>query len=190
MLVAAGALGAVAVTHLIDFGVYNLRYTILNANSSASWSHGVTAGALGLGAAVSLAGARGQPERRATWVANAAMLALFFADEISELHTEIGSLSYGKLLYAPILAVLAYCVWSLTRRGAYFAVVRAAAALLVSAYVIHVLDPHNIARTLGWTVGGWAFQVVVAVKEGTELAGVLLALLALSGAASSPPPVR
>ncbi len=55
LLLAAGAVGAVGLTHLVDFGAYNLRYRTLNANSSASWSHAVSAGALAVGAAVCLA---------------------------------------------------------------------------------------------------------------------------------------
>ncbi len=180
-LLAAGALAAVGLTHLIDFGVYHLEYRILNANSAASWSHVADAAALALAVAVCLAGARRLPEQRATWIATAAVLALFVTDEVSGLHAEIAAVNYGKLLYAPVLAALVYCVWRLTKSGAYFAVVRAGAALLVASYAIHVLDPHNIARALGWRMGGWAFQIVVVLKEGMELAGVLLALSALIG---------
>lgn len=180
---ALGAIAAVSVTHLIDFGVYHLRYWIFNANSAASWSHGVVAGVLGIGAVVCLAGARRLPRQRTAWLATGVILALFFVGEISELHAEIDSLS--RLLYAPVLAVLVYCVWQLTRGGAQFDVIRASAALLVASYAIHVLEPGNIADAFGWTAGGWASQVVVALKEGTELAGVLLALLALWGAAAA-----
>lgn len=184
-LLGAGAIAAVAATHLIDYGVYHLEYEALNANLAVSWSHAVDAGALGVGAAVALIGARRWPTRRATWLATAAMLALFFIDEITELHTKIGGLNHGKLLYAPLLVALVYCVWRLTWDGAHRAAVRAGAALLAVSYTIHVLDPHHIARALGWQDGGWAFQCVVALKEGTELAGVLLALLALAGAAAA-----
>jgi hypothetical protein len=37
---ALGAIAAVAVTHLIDYGVYGLRYWLFNANSDASWARG------------------------------------------------------------------------------------------------------------------------------------------------------
>jgi hypothetical protein len=185
MLLAAGALAAVGFTHLIDFGVYHLDYRILNANLAVSWSHVVDAGALAVGAVVCVVGAWRSPRERATWIAVALMLTLFTIDEVTALHTEIGDLRYGKLLYAPVLAVLVYGVWRLTRGGPYVAVVRASAALLLGAYAIHVLDPHHIARALGWEDGGWAFQIVVALKEGTELAGVLLALSALWGTAAA-----
>jgi hypothetical protein len=187
LLLAAGAIGAVACTHLIDFGVYQLRYRIFDATSAASWSHLTTGGALAVGAVVCFAGARRLPMQRATWIATGVILALFFIDEASGLHADIDSLNrslnYGKLLYAPILVILALCVWRLTRGTGQLANARAGAGLLLVSYLIHVLEPHNIARELGWSMGGWAFQGVVALKEGTELAGVLLALLALWGAA-------
>lgn len=176
---------AVAGTHLIDYGVYHLGYGILNANLATSWSHALDAWALAAGAIVCVAGAWRHLHRRAGWWATATMLALFFVDEISGLHTAIGGLYLGKLLYAPVLVLLAFSVWRLTRDCAYTGVVLASAALLVVSYVIHVIDPHRIARALDWRVGGWAFQVVVALKEGAELAGVLLALMALCGAAAT-----
>jgi hypothetical protein len=180
---ALGAIAAVSVTHLVDYGVYGLRYWIFNANSDASWSHGVVTGLLGIGAAVCLAGAWRLPGQRAAWLATAAILALFFVGEVSEVHAEVDALS--RLLYAPVLVVLVYCVWRLTRGGAYYTVVRAGAALLVTSYAIHVLEPTNIAGAFGFAAYGWACQTVVALKEGTELAGVLLALLALWGAAAA-----
>jgi hypothetical protein len=186
-LLAVGAIAAVGATHLVDFGVYDLRYRIFNANSDASWSHVVVTGVLAVGAAVCLVGAKRLPEQRATWVATAVVLTpLFFVGVASGVHSEIDAVSHGRLLYAPVLAVLVYCVWRLTRGGPYFAVVSAGAALLLASYVVHVLEPHNIARALGWRVGGWGFQVVVVVKEGAELAGVLLALLALWSTATAP----
>jgi hypothetical protein len=181
---ALAAIAAVAATHLVDYGVYDLRYWMLNANSPASWSHGVVAGLLGVGAAVCLMGAWRLPQQRVAWVATAAILALFCIGEVSEIHAKIDALS--RLLYVPVLAIMVYCVWRLTRRGAYYTVIGAGAALLVTSYAIHVLEPRNIAEAFGWRAGGWAFQVVVAIKEGTELAGVLLALLALWGTAAAP----
>ncbi|HXB66327.1 MAG TPA: hypothetical protein VNV42_15775 [Solirubrobacteraceae bacterium] len=183
VLLGAGAVAAVAATHLIDYGVYHLRYDALNANLAVSWSHKVDAAALGVGAAISFVHARRRPARHGTWLATAGLLALLFVAEVTELHTAIGSLNHGKLLYAPLLVALVFCVWRLTRDGAHRAALLAAAALLVVSYTIHVLDPHHIARTLGWQDGGWAFQCVVALKEGTELAGVLVALTALAGTA-------
>ncbi len=187
MLLAAAAIAAVGVTHLIDFGVYNLRYRIFNANSAGSWSHVMVTGMLVVGAAICVVGARRQTAQRAAWVTTAvALTPVFLVGAAPRVHAEIDRLSHGRLLYAPLLAIVVYCVWRLTRGSDYFAVVRAGAGLLLASYVIHVLEPHNIAEALGWTVGGWGFQVVVVLKEGLELAGILLALLALWGTATAP----
>lgn len=187
MLLAAVAILAVGVTHLIDFGVYDLRYRIFNANSAGSWSHVMVTGMLVIGAAICVVGARRQTAQRAAWVTTAvALIPVFLVGAAPRVHAEIDALSHGRLLYAPLLAIVVYCVWRLTRGSAYFTLVRAGAALLLASYVIHVLEPHNIADTLGWTVGGWGFQVVVVLKEGLELAGVLLALLGLWGTATAP----
>ena len=181
LLLAGGAIAAVALTHLLDFGLYGLDYRVFNANLSASWSHVVDAGALVAGAVVCLLGSARLHAQRAAWVGSTVVLGLFAVDELSGLHADIDSVDYGKLVYAPALVLLVYCVWRLTRGGAYRACAQACGALLLASYVIHVLDPHNIARALGWPVGGWGFQIVVALKEGMELAGVLLALWALTG---------
>jgi hypothetical protein len=108
----------------VDYGVYHLDYPALNANLSGSWSHALDAGALLVGALVCLAGAWRSQLERATWVAVAVVLALFTVDEVSSLHAEIGGSRYGKLLYAPILAVLVYgvctrstCLTPTTSRG-------------------------------------------------------------------------
>jgi hypothetical protein len=185
LALALGALAAVGVTHLVDFGVYHLRYAIFDANLAASWSHAVDAAALAAGVAVCVLGARRSPSRRLTWIATATILVFFVGDEVSGLHAAIGGLRYGKLLYAPVLALLVCCVWRLTKDGANVSVVRASAGLLLASYAIHVLDPHHIARALAWPAEGWAFQCVVVLKEGMELAGVLLALLALGRTAFS-----
>ena len=187
MLLAFAAIGAVVCTDLVDFDAYHLRYRILNASSAASWSHAVVAGALAVGATACLAGARRPGHRRAAWITTACLLALLFADEVSGLHSHIDALNHGKLLYAPLLVILGLCVWQLTNDGSRRSGARIGAGLLLmSSYAIHVIEPHNIVHALGWGVGGWQYQVVVTLKEGTELAGVLLALLALCSSALPP----
>lgn len=182
LLIAALAIGAVAATNLVDFWLFDFRYRLLNANLSASWSHTVAAGALAMAAVGCLVGAWRSSSQRAAAMVAAAIFTLFFADEVSGLHKQVDSLTHGKALYAPILVVLAYCVWRLTRATAYLLSAWAAAALLLVSYVIHVIEPHNIGHVFGWTPADWEYQTVVALKEGTELAGLLVALLALWGA--------
>jgi hypothetical protein len=145
----------------------------------------VDAATLAAGAAIALAALVRRAREPIAWVLLATILALLFLDEISGLHARVDTLDHGKLLYAPLLALLAAAAWRVTRRTAQLSNLRAGAALLLASYAIHVLEPHSIARALGWSANGWAFQSVVATKEGTELAGLLLALLALACAAAS-----
>jgi hypothetical protein len=176
---AAGAIAAVVLTHLVDFGANDLGDKVLNANSASSWSHKVVTGSLAMGAIACLVGTWRLRRARATWLVTAVILVLLFANEISELHAQIGALRFGKLLYAPILLLLVFCVWRLTTGASSAFRVRAGGVLLLASYLIHVLGPHHIAHSLGWRAEGWAFQTVVALKEGLELAGVLLVVLAL-----------
>ncbi len=82
------------------------------------------------------------------------ILTLLFADELSGLHAHIDAFIHGKLLYVPILLALVYCVWRLTMGMARLASVQAGAALLLASYLIHVLEPHNIAHAFGWSRDG------------------------------------
>jgi hypothetical protein len=182
-LVAGVAMAAVAATHLLDFGAYDLRYGALDANLSVSWSHVLAHGVLALAAAVCVAGAWRARPPRAVWIVSGALFAVLFLDEVSGLHVQVDALRHGKILYAPALLVLVLCVWRLTFASARLASALVAGALLLASYAIHVLEPHSIVRALGWGTGGWAVEVLVALKEGMELAGLLLVLLALCAAA-------
>ena len=176
------AIASVLATDLVGFGVLHLRYRILDATSSASWSHVLSAGILAAGTAVCLMGAWRLPRERATWLATGAILALFFVDEATELHARIDSLGYGQLLYLPVLLIFVVGLWRLTVGTAQFGSLQAGAVLLLASYLLHVFDPH-IANKFEWTVGSWEYQFKISLKEGLELAGLLLALLALWGAA-------
>ena len=49
---------------------------------------------------------------------------------------------------------------------------------LALSYVVHIFGPHVVAE-FGWGTDSWAFQAKVGLKEGTELAGWLLMVVAL-----------
>jgi len=57
--------------------------------------------------------------------------------------------------------------------------VRAAILVLIVAYVVHVLGA-RVVEALGWGSGSWVYQVKVGIKEGAELAGWLLVVVALT----------
>jgi hypothetical protein len=185
---AALALVAVISTDLIDYGADHLRNHIFNASSASSWSHHADAAALAVGSMASLLGAWRSAGQRHLWAPVAAILALLFLDEVSPLHARIDQLSYGKLLYAPVLIVLVGCVWRLSTDTDEAVVVRAALATLAVSYAIHILGPHAD-NALGWHRYSWPYQLKVGLKEGTELAGLVVAVWALCRLAS-PLPAR
>ena len=185
-LFAALAMAAVSSTNLIDFGVEHLRNQIFDASSALSWSHHADAAALAVGAVVSLLGAWRSAGQRRLWAPLATILALLFLSEVSSLHAHVDQLSYGKLLYAPVLMILVMCVWRLATCTDQVIVFRAALATLFVSYVMHSFGPH-VVHALGWGTDSWAYQVKVGLKEGTELAGLVLALSALCRLASRLP---
>ncbi len=116
--------------------------------------------------------------RRGWWGASAAALIGLFVVEASPLHVQVDSLSYGKLIYVPLLAGFAVCIWRLGTDSGQAALVRTSLAVLLASYAVHVFGL-NIVKALGWGTGSWAYQVKVGLKEGSELAGWLLVLVSL-----------
>jgi hypothetical protein len=169
---------AVLITHLIDFGSNNLSIRLFNADSDASWSHVLIAAIIVVATAAAAVGAWRSQTQRGWWGAATAILGFIAIDEISSLHTRIDSMSWGKALYAPILLALCVCLWRLSagRRASF--VLRAGLLTLVISFAIHVFGPH-VVSALGWGYDSWAYQVKVALKQGTELAGWLLVVWGL-----------
>jgi hypothetical protein len=174
MAIAVLACGAVVVTNLMSLGFDHLRTSAINANWEFSWSHDVDTVLLAVGVYASLGGARATGPHRRVWATTAAILALFVLDEVSAVHGQLGNLE--KLLYAPILAALVVCVWRLTAGTSERALVRWALATLVFAFAMHVVGLHLL-RPIGYTK--YIYQAGVGIKEGTELAGLILLITAL-----------
>jgi hypothetical protein len=182
-LVAALGLASVVVTHLVNFGTDHLRVQALDAGLDSSWSHRVDAAALAAGTVVALVGTSRSQAHRMPWGLTAAILGFLAIDEISTLHTRVDAVSWGKALYAPLLVVLAVCVWRLSDRTDQALIVRGGLLMLVVSFGIHVFGLH-VVHLLGWSSSSWAYQVKVALKQGTELAGWVLLLIGLWGLAS------
>ncbi|MEA2212399.1 MAG: hypothetical protein QOF83_2347 [Solirubrobacteraceae bacterium] len=174
---AALALVTVLATHLFNFGSGS-RIGLLDASSSASWSHVLIAAILVLATLTAATGLRLARTQRAPWVAAAGILAFLAVAEISPLHASIDRMAWGKLLYVPLLFVLGVCLWRLWAGAGARSLVRTGLGTLILSYAIHVLGPH-VVQALGWGTGSWAYQVKVGLKQGTELAGWLLILLGL-----------
>ena len=175
-VVAGAALLLVLITNQVDLSVAALRIGILNANWEFSWSHDADTIILALGFVATVLGARRLASRRRLWVATAAILGLFFADEVSPLHAQIGGHTGGKLLYTPLLLGLMVSVWLLAADSEQREVVLAGLAILIVSFGMHVIGLH-VLRQLGYL--NWLYQAGVAVKEGTELAGLFLLVCAL-----------
>ena len=170
--------GVVVLTNLVDFEADNERIGLLNANLASSWSHRATAGALLLGGGLAALRAGRAARRRLWWGATAAALVFLFVVEVSPAHVQVDRLSYGKLIYVPLLGCLVVCVVRLVQGSDQVTMVRVALAVLAASYAVHVLGPGAV-RALGWGTDSWAYQAKVGLKEGTELSGWLLLVFAL-----------
>ena len=177
-VLAGAALCAVLVTHLVNFGSDHLRVRVLDAGSDSSWSHVVIAIALLVATAIGLVGIRRSATQRREWIAATGVLAFLSISELTSLHARIDEMSWGKLVYAPILLVLCLCLWRISDRTEHRLVIRAGIAMLVVSFGIHVFGPH-VVHALGWGTDSWAYQIKVGLKQGTELAGWLLVVWGL-----------
>jgi hypothetical protein len=168
----------VLATQLLDFEAWNLRVRLLDSAYEWSWSHLVSTGAMGAGAVICALGARSaRPgRRRLAWRVAAAMFAVLFADSVTRLHEHV---PHWPVVYAPIVGALAAAVVVVAAGRPAARLVVAAVALLCVSLAIHVAGPH-VVRALGWSPYGVAFQVKVALKEGSELGGWVMLLTGLA----------
>jgi peptidoglycan/LPS O-acetylase OafA/YrhL len=168
----------VIVTNLVDFEADDLRIGILNANLDSSWSHIATSVTLGVGALIALLKALQAGDDRKLWSAIAVALLLLFIVEVSPLHVQVDALSYGKLIYLPLLAGLVVSVWRLAAGSDEAVLVRAGLASLIVSYAVHLWGMH-VVEALGWGSGSGVYQLKVGIKEGAETGGWLALVWAL-----------
>jgi hypothetical protein len=171
---AGGALALEVTTHLLDFGA-DFRIPLLDSASEWSWSHIVATVAFAAATLAGVAGARRAGRLRSAWQVLAVLFGFLFLDNVSRLHTQI---SAWPVIYAPILLVVSGAAWRVARGTREAPVVGAGLATLLVSLGVHVLGP-QVVHVLGWTSHSWAYQVKVALKEGTELAGWVLVVPAL-----------
>jgi len=169
---------AVIATNLIDFELAGSRIALLNANLASSWSHRASAAALAAGGGLAVRGARRGGGQRGLWVVTATALILLFVAEVSPAHVHVDRLSWGKLIYLPLLVCLAVSVVRLARDSAHSSIMSVALAALAASYAVHIFGPRVVAA-LGWGTDSSAYQIKVGLKEGLELAGWLLMVIAL-----------
>lgn len=175
-IAASIAFFAVLASNWVSLGLDHLRTTLINANWEFSWSHDVDTLVLVLGVWAAVSGWWRQRQNRRLWAGIAAILALLFFDEISPLHAQIGAVSAGKLLYVPILVGLVACLWVLAAGTEEMSLIGWGLVALLLSFGMHTPGLHILHR-LGYT--NWVYQTGVGFKEGAELAGLMLVVLAL-----------
>jgi hypothetical protein len=177
--VAAAVVVAQTAGQLVDFWAYNLRVAALNSSTDSSvftWFGGLAM----LVAAVSFAVLAVRVSRlRRTCVALTALFAFLLVDNRTQLHHR---LPHGTLLLLPLLAVVFVLLLRIGRLAPrrIERLLQAAAICLVASLVVHVVGPSALAA-FGWHAGDWQYQIKIAVKEGTELAGWILACFGALG---------
>lgn len=173
--VALAAWLVVEATNLVDFRYERFAIRPLDANWGYSWSHDADTLLVAIGALITLVCARRPTPRRRAWYGLAVILVALLLDEASPLHAEIGHVS--KLLYAPILLGMVAAAWYLADRAGERPVVAVSVATLLISFTMHVVGL-TLLRPIGYM--SWPYQIGVGVKEGCELGGLLLLVLALS----------
>jgi hypothetical protein len=169
-LVALLALAVESATHLVDFGAYDLRYKLLDSASEWSYSHLLATLAFAVGAAAGVAGVRAGARPRRAWIGIAALFALLLTDNVTRVHEHVPA---WPLFYAPILLALAVSIVTAARRTDLAVIAWVGLATLGASLAIHVFGP-GFLRLFGWGPQTWAYQIKVALKEGSELAGWVL----------------
>jgi hypothetical protein len=177
--VAGGVLAVETAIHLVDFRVFDLRYSLLDSGAEWSYSHILATAAFAAGAITGLATAARVRRRRGLWAAAGGLFAVLLADNVTRLHTHIGP---WPVIYVPILAGLGIVLVALARDTSLEDTMLLGLGLLGFSLALHVVG-HAAIRAAGWGPTTWGYQIKVAVKEGTELAGwcvLVPALIALA----------
>lgn len=180
---AAAAIAALTIeiaTHLLDFGLWDLRVRLLDSGYEWSWSHVVSTLAGAAGALACVRAAVGGPSRRRAWAVTASLLGVLVLDNVTRMHENVPA---WPIVYGPILVALGLAIIQAVAGTSAARLAHVALALLAASLVIHVIGPH-VVRLFGWDTTSWAYQVKVALKEGTELAGWVLLVPALLAASA------
>jgi hypothetical protein len=169
--------------HLLDFALDDLRVRLLDASTEWSWSHLLATAALASGAGISLLATRRRRDEARQWWSLAAFFGVLLADNVTRAHEAV---PHWPLIVLPALAGVAIGVVRLARGTPVFETAVAGLALLLASFAIHVLG-HALVHGLGWGPTTWGYQIKVALKEGTELAGWVLLVPVLARLGRQPP---
>jgi len=166
--------------NLIDFGVYDYRYSLINPNNEQglfAWIGGVM---IALAAVLCVVAARRGQHRAAYFVA-AALLGIFAVENRVRFDEPT---MHRAIVYVPLfgglLAALVWVSWDwplATRR-----LVWAGLAALLCSLALHKLAPYLLTQ-LGYGPGTWPWELKVSFKESSELIGWTLIATGLLAAA-------
>jgi hypothetical protein len=167
LVVATTIVAAQITAHLVDYWALGLRFPSLDSASDGSVFARVGTVAILACALVTLAVARRASSRLAlvlgltcTWL---------FVDAFFDLREHV---PHRTLLYLPLLAAVLVGYWLLASAFPASArrLVHVALGLLVLSAAIHLLGP-RLLEVFGWGPAEWPYQVKIALKEATEIAG-------------------
>lgn len=162
---AAAAVAVQVAAHLVDYWAFGLRFASLDSASEHSVFVRLGTFAILASSVATLALARRTSSRLALLLGLAT--AWLFVDGLFGIHERI---PHWTLLYVPVLAAV---VVGYLRLAGGQRLVRAALVLLVLSALIHRLGPPFLSA-LGWGPTAWEYQVKIAIKEATEIAGWIL----------------
>ena len=172
---AVGVALAQIAAQLVDFQLYDFHLRALNANSDASVVAWLTPAGMALALGGILACIRFRATARARSGVVAALLVGLLVVASARRGAFGGSLSLHRstLMLAPALVVLLALLLREARQAEVTSrqLLRIGCALLVGSYVLHVLGG-SLADAGG--EHSWPYQLGVALKEGTEVAGWLI----------------
>lgn len=163
LLVAAVAVTLLAITQLINFGVFNLRIQALDSDFHTSVFGLVSLGAqLAVAAAAGWRGRHAQRHRWAWFVLAVLVAALGIVREATTFN--------AAALAAPLGCVFALVCWLMWRdSGAIRVVVGSGLVLMVVSLALHKVGIASDSSTASDFT--WPYQILTVIKHGFELAG-------------------
>ena len=183
-------MGAAAVTalvmiqvavNLVDYGVYNYRFALVNPNRESNLFAWISATAIAVAACLCLLLSRRSESQRPQYLALGILLAFFAIENRVRLHEEAVHDPLGFVpLFGAIAAGLIWISWYWPKAAR--SAVWAGIATLALSVALHRLAPHLLAH-YGYAADSWPYEVKVSLKESGELSGWGLIATALATAA-------
>jgi len=178
----AAILAIVAVqiaTHLIDTGVYGLRITAFDSDLDSS-VFGVASSVIVVIAAIAGIAAGRVSRHRWPGICGAA-LAVYAVLSL----LEVPQTRDGVLLVLPVLLLILVGSWLSAREepAPVARLLHTGAGLLVLSFVLHIAVPF-VFRRVGIATGSWPYEIKVALKMASEIAGFGLVAVAFAAIVS------